>query len=412
VTLSEVGEALPITLPTIRVRPFDPAPELAELRERAPAVRLRFPDGHVGWLVTSYSLGRAILADSRFSTRPRRAPVGDPVKWAAVHDARDADPAARSGDLLFLEPHEHTRLRQMLTGHFTVSRVNEHRSRIEQIVVGRLEAMRDEGPPADLFASFAMPVSSATHCALLGVPPSDGVRFVRPGAVMIDPDASAEEKLEAWAEFREFAQTVVTGKRLAPADDLISDLVGRGELSDDEIIGLSISLFSAGVDVTAGMLALGGLLLLSHPEALAELRADPALIEPAVEELLRYLTIFQLGAFPRTALEDVELEGVAIAAGESVMVSVSAANRDPHKFEDPDRLDLMRTVKGHLAFGFGRHMCLGQHLARAEMQIGLSRLIEQFPTLRLAVPLAQIPLYGGNHIAYGVRELPVEWDEQ
>lgn len=402
-------ESAAIELPTTRSEPFDPPPELAELRGKGPACPLRYPDGHLGWVVTGYQPARAVLTDTRFSTRPRRLAVGDPVKFAAVHGAKDADPAASSGDLLFLSPQEHTRMRHILAGHFTVSRVAEHRQQIEQFVDDRLDSMENLGPPADLVKDFAMAVAGSTHCELLGLEPSESDRFVRPAAIVIDPDRTLEEQMTAWEELSSFVRGVARTKAERPGNDLISDLVRGGELSDDEIVGCSIALFTAGVDVTASMIALGALVLLCNREQMDKLRADPTIIESAVEELLRYISIFQIGAFPRTALEDVDLEGMAIRTGESVTVSIAAANRDPSKFDDADLLDLTRLTRGHLAFGYGRHMCLGQHLARLELQIALLGLVSRFPTLALAVPFEDLDLYGGDHIAYGVRKLPVAW---
>lgn len=401
--------AIAVELPTRRVEPFDPAPELAEIREEGPACPLRYPDGHLGWLVTGYQLAKAVLTDGRFSTRPRRLAVGDPVKFATVHAVKDADTAAASADLLFLGPQEHTRMRHMLAGHFTVSQVAEHRPRVEQFVADRLDSMERLGPPADLVKDFAMPVSGSTHCELLGLAPDQSDRFVRPAAIIIDPDRSLEDQVSAWEELGAFVRGVARDKSKNPGAGLISDLVRSGELSDDQIVGCAIALFTAGVDVTASMISLGALALLSNPDQLARLRADPTIIESAVEELLRYISIFQIGAFPRTALEDVELDGTTFHAGESVTVSIAAGNRDSSKFDDPDALDLTRVTRGHLAFGYGRHMCLGQHLARLELQVALLHLVTRFPTLELAVPFEDLELYGGDHIAYGVRRLPVTW---
>jgi cytochrome P450 len=254
-----------------------------------------------------------------------------------------------------------------------------------------------------------MAVAGSTHCELLGLAPSESDRFVRPASIVIDPDRTLEEQMAAWEELSSFVRGVARAKAEHPGNDLISDLVRGGELSDDEIVGCSIALFTAGVDVTASMIALGALVLLCNRAELDKLRADPTIIDSAVEELLRYVSIFQIGAFPRTALEDLDLEGTPIGTGESVTVSIAAANRDPSKFDDPDTLDLTRLTRGHLAFGYGRHMCLGQHLARLELQIALSRLFSRFATLELAVPFEDLDLFGGEHIAYGVRKLPVTW---
>jgi cytochrome P450 len=202
---------------------------------------------------------------------------------------------------------------------------------------------------------------------------------------------------------------VVEHKRENPRPDILSDLVEQGELSEAEIVGLARQLFEAGHETTAAQISLGVIALLADRARWDQLRADPSLVAPAVDELLRYLSILQLGSFARTATEDVELGDVVVKAGETVVASIPVANRDPEKFADPDALDLGRDAAGHLAFGHGRHMCIGQHLARLEMEVALRGLLERFPTLDLAVPLEEIRFLGGEHQLYSVESLPVRW---
>jgi len=206
----------PVELPTLRAHPFDPAPELARLRERRPLCRLRYPDGHVGWLVTSHALARAVLADPRFSMRPPRRPVGDPARDAAVLEA-DVDSPGSSGELMGLDPPDHTRLRHTLAAHFTAGRAEERRSQAERIVAARLDAMERAGPPVDLVEQFAQPVASLVVCDLLGVPPGDRERFEGPTAVLDDPSSSAEEKIAASREFAAYAGGVIEPVTPAPA---------------------------------------------------------------------------------------------------------------------------------------------------------------------------------------------------
>lgn len=398
----------PVELPTLRTHPFDPAPELARLRERRPLCRLRYPDGHLGWLVTSHALARAVLVDPRFSMRPPRRPVGDAARDVAVLEA-DVDSPGRSGELMGLDPPDHTRIRRALAVHFTAGRAEERRPQVERVVAGRLDAMERAGPPVDFVELFGQPVPSLVVCDLLGVPHADRERFERPTAVMDDPLASARDKIAASREFTDYARAVIEQKRAKPGGDLLSALVARGELTDDELLGVTSQVFIAGHETTPKMLALGTFALLWDRSRWEALRADPASVDGAVEELLRYLTIVQVGAFTRTAREDVELGGATIRAGEGVTVSLSAADRDPRRFADPDRLDLWRVARGHLAFGYGRHVCLGQHLARLELQVGLAGLLARFPALRLAVPAEEVRVHGGERFLHGVHELPVAW---
>ena len=406
-------ERTPIEMPKVRTHLFDPPSVLAELREREPVCRLQYPDGHVGWLVTSHRLGSTVLTDSRFG-RPRieglpfgRLPLGDPVKWAEFTDAWEKSGALVANPLRF-DPPEHTRLRRVLSGQFTLRRVAEHRARIEQIVANELDAMEEAGPPADLLKVFATPVSLATHCAILGVPEREGERFAGLTQSALDPRISLDETMAAYGEFIDFVQTVIEHKRREPGDDLASYVISSGELTDEEIFSTIFTLFQAGHEPTASTLALGTFALLCHPDQLEALRADPSLIDAAVEEVFRYVPVFQI-AGSRTALEDVELDGVLIKAGEDVTVSLAAANRDPEKFDHPDEFDIVRSGRGHLAFGHGIHMCVGQHLGRLELQVALAELLRRFPALRLAVPADQVPVNGGEQITYGVQELPITW---
>ncbi|MDT5124363.1 MAG: hypothetical protein QOH54_7 [Mycobacterium sp.] len=199
--------------------------------------------------------------------------------------------------------------------------------------------------------------------------------------------------------------TRTASKRANPTDDLLSDMT-ESDLTDDELAGLGSFLLGAGLDTTANMLALGVFALLQHPEQLAAWRAELGLTDQAVEELMRYLSITPTGA--RAALEDVELDGHVITAGETVAVSIQAANRDPLRFANPDVLDIRRHEGGHLGFGFGAHLCLGQHLARVEMRVAFPALLSRFPKLRLAQPADAVPLRSDCDI-YGVYRLLVEW---
>lgn len=434
--------AEPISLPIDR-GVFDPSEELGRLRERTPLCRLRYPDGHVGWLVTSYQLARHVLSDRRFSLHPRRNPVSDPERFNAtvVHDLRNdvrlaevfdryvssgkaahqalGDPevldVARSDPpsgffLTQLDPPRHDRLRRMVAGYFTVRRVNEHRQLVDHIVTQRLDAMEQAGPPLDLVETFALPIPSLVICALLGASPAERDRFEQPNEVLSDPEATAEQKVAARRAFSDFAHELIRRKHTDPADDLLSKLVQDGQLGDDELVGVARLLFAAGHDTTKNMLALSVLTLLHDRTRWDALQADPAMVGTAVEELLRFHTLFQLGSFARTALQDVELAGRTIRAGESVVVSLAAANRDPDRFADPDRLDLARKdVAGHLSFSHGIHQCLGQHLARLELRCALTALASRFPDLRLATPIDEVPLYPPNNNLYGVHRLPVMW---
>jgi cytochrome P450 len=216
---------------------------------------------------------------------------------------------------------------------------------------------------------------------------------------------SLEELIAACTAIAETLRGLIESRRATEGDDLLSDLVARDDLTTDEVVNLIWALLGGGFDTTANMLALGTLALLAHPSQLALFRDQPELTDNAVEELLRYLTISHLGA-SRAALEDVDLEGTRIRAGETVVVALGAANRDPEHFADPDRLDITAPTQGHVAFGHGEHQCLGQNLARAVLRIALPALFERFPGLRAVDALDDIPLKT-DMLHYGVHELRV-----
>ena len=388
--------------PTRRSCPFAPPAELIALRNERPVSRMIYPDGHEGWLVTGYSAVRAVLADVRFSSRPEllRSPV------SIVAD-RERPQHPTPGIITQFDPPEHTRYRRLLTGQFTVRRMNQLTPRIEQITEEHLDAMEKAGPPVDLVQAFALPIPSLVICELLGVPYDRRAEFQHNSRVLFDLTSATEQVRSAVDGLERFLRELVAHKRAEPDDDLLSGLLATGELTDEELANIGLVLLVAGHETTANMLALGAFALLQHPEQLALLRADPDLAGNAVEELLRHLSIVHIGPI-RTAVADVEVEGQLIRAGESVTVSVPGANWDPERFPEPDRLDITRRATGHVAFGHGVHQCLGQQLARVEMRVGYPALLRRFPGLRLAVSPADVPLRTEMAI-YGVHQLPVAW---
>ncbi|MFJ9411496.1 cytochrome P450 [Streptomyces sp. NPDC101393] len=394
----------PPTLPTDRRTgcPFDPPAELTALSD-TPIRRMRYADGHLGWLVTGHATARAILADPRFSSRYEFLHLPMPMEGVPGELL-----PAPVGDIIGLDAPEHTRYRRLLTGKFTVRRMRQLAERVEQFTTECLDAMEQAGPTADLVEAFAQPVPALMICELLGVPYTDRERFQSQVATLFDQTADIGAKGEAYTALLQYLGELVLAKRAEPTDDLLSDLT-TSDLTEEELSGIGGMLLAAGLDTTANMLGLGTFALLSNPDQLQALRADPGLAEQTVEELLRHLSVAD--PLLRSALEDVEVAGRIIRAGETVTVSVQAANRDPQKFPDPDRLDIHRKATGHLSFGHGAHQCLGQQLARVEMTVAFPALFARFPTLRLAVPPQEVPLRDRANI-YGVVSLPVTWDEE
>lgn len=307
-----------------------------------------------------------------------------------------------------MDPPEHTRIRRLLTGQFTVRRMRQLIPAVERIVAGQLDAMASAGGPVDLVQDFALPIPSLVICELLGVPYADRADFQRNSSTVLRLDATHEEVQQAHLAMSRHIHELTVAKRAAPTDDILGGLVRDGRLTDEEVAGVGALLLLAGHETTANMIALGTMCLLGNPGQLAALRADPSLMDNAVEELLRYLTIIQFG-LRRVALEDVELGGHRIEAGATVLASLTSGNRDATQFSgDPDQLDVRRPYSPHLAFGHGIHQCIGQQLARVEMKAALSALIDRFPGLRLAVPAQEVPMRD-DMLIYGVHELPVTW---
>lgn len=394
----------PVTLPTQRAAgcPFDPPAGLAELREKQPLARMTYPDGHVGRLATGYSAVRSIMGDSRFSSRYEL------MHYPFPQGPEGPLPPAPVGDMTGMDAPEHTRFRRLLTGKFTVRRMRRLTERLHEITAAQLDAMERRGPGTDLVEAFARPVPALMICELLGVPYADRERFQHHAHTLMSMDVAPEDRYTAMTGLQEYMAELIAAKRAEPCDDLLGDLAQDSDLTDEELVGVGGFLLAAGLDTTANMIAHGTFALLCNPDQAEALRTDPGLAPQAVEELMRYLTVAHTSV--KTALEDVELDGRTIRAGESVTLSLEAANRDPERFPDPDTLDLRRKATGHLGFGHGIHQCLGQQLARVELAVALPALLDRFPTLRLDVPAAEVPLRTDMNI-YGVHRLPVTWDE-
>lgn len=383
--------------------PFDPPPELSALQRETPIHRVRLADGTTPWLVTRYADQRAVLADPRISSDTDRPgyPRGVP-----------AQPGGSKISFILMDDPEHARLRRMVTAPFTVKRIEAMRPAVQKIVDDQIDALLAGPKPVDLVEAFALPVPSLVICELLGVPYADHDFFQDNSKVIIRRDATPEERGAAMNNLNTYLDDLVGKKLENPGEDLLSGLCERikaGELERSDVSQMGVLLLIAGHETTANMIALGTLALLEHPEQLALLREteDPKVVAGAVEEMLRYLHITHNGR-RRVALEDIEVGGQLIQAGDGVIMPNDIGNRDPEVFDDPDRLDLSRDARKHVAFGFGVHQCLGQPLARMELQVIYSTLYKRIPTLRAAVGLDEVP-FKHNGSVYGVYELPVTW---
>ncbi len=387
--------------------PFAPPPEVMELGAARPLSRVRIWDGSTPWLITGYEEVRTLFSDSRVSVDDRRPgfPHWNEGMLSTVHK--------RPRSVFTSDAEEHTRFRRMLSKPFTFKRVEGLRPAIQRITDEHIDAMLAGPRPGDLVTAIALPVPSLVISQLLGVPYEDAEMFQQHANIGLARYATGEDTVKGAMSLNKYLAQLVEAKMANPAEDAVSDLAERvkaGELSVKEAAQLGTGLLIAGHETTANMIGLGVLALLQYPDQAAVLRDtdDPKVIANAVEELLRYLSIIQNGQ-RRVAAEDIEIAGEVIRAGEGIIIDLAPANWDATAFAEPERLYLHRSGAGqHVAFGYGRHQCVGQQLARAELQIVFHTLFRRVPTLELAVPIEDIPLKH-DRLAYGVYELPVTW---
>lgn len=379
---------------------MDPVPRIAEIRATEPMHKLDLPFNFRAYLVTGYEESRTILTDrDSYSNDIRHMFHGD-------------GPATSDdiGGLGFTDPPLHTRLRKIVTPEFTMRRLARLEPMISDIVDRQLESLAAEGSGSDMAKHLAFPVPFQTICALLGLDYEDRDAFEKLGSARFDATNGGAAAFGAVSEQREFLFEAVAKQRKEPGPGLIGQILrDEGDMiSDVDLAGLADGVFTGGFETTAGMIALGTIVLLQDP-AYADMirRGEPDDVDRVVEELLRYLAVVQV-AFPRFAKQDMELFGKQIKAGDVVLASLSGANRDPKVAgERPDEFDPFRTPSsGHLAFGHGIHRCIGAELARMELRIALPKLFQRFPDLALAKPKEELSFRQLSFV-YGVDELPV-----
>ncbi|MFJ8630557.1 cytochrome P450 [Streptomyces sp. NPDC093568] len=402
--MTDMTESDTVAFPQDRTCPYHPPTAYTPLRDSRPLARVRLYDGRLVWMVTGHTLARTLLADPRLSTDPTRP------EFPAT-TARAAEVRRRKTALLGVDDPEHRVQRRMMIPSFTLKRAAEARPRIQRIVDERIDAMIEQGAPAELVSAFALPVPSMVICALLGVPYADHEFFEGQSRRLLRGPTAADS-MDARNRLEAYIDELIDRKQKqreagdGVLDQLVHERLREGELDREDLISIAIILLVAGHETTANMISLGTYTLLQHPDRLAELRADPGLLPVAVEELMRMLSIAD--GMLRVAVADIEAGGETIRTGDGVVFSTSVINRDESVYPDPDALDWHRPARHHVAFGFGIHQCLGQNLARAEMEIALSTLFDRLPGLRLAVPAEEIPFKPGDTIQ-GMLELPVTW---
>jgi cytochrome P450 len=383
--------------------PLDPPPALAEIRERCPVAHVRMYDDSDATLLTRHADIRAVLGADGVSADTNR-----PGFPHASETAR----SIRMGQQVFarMDAPVHTEHRRMVSKAFLMPRVRALRPRLETMVDEMLDQLQTVPQPADLVAEFANRVPSRVIVELLALPLSDSGFFQNRLEVWHSLSSTPAESSQAKRELTDYLADAIALRRENPGDDLMSELIVEqldpGNLSLEQLLQILHVLLVGGYETTANMIALGTILLLSHPRQLAELKADPSLWPNAVEELLRYLSVAHQATY-RLALADVAIPSGVVKEGTPIIAPVMAANRDPEVFENPGSLDIHRDSRAHLAFGFGVHQCLGQSLARVELQVVFPRLFERFPGLRLATSADDVPYK--NSMVYGAESALVTW---
>ncbi|MFD7411799.1 cytochrome P450 [Kitasatospora purpeofusca] len=382
---------------------FDPL--LKRLLTEEPIARIRLPHGEgEAWLATRYEDVRVVTTDRRFS---RAAGIGRDLPRMTPA------PIAQVESINLMDPPAHNRLRRLVAQGFTNRQVERMRAHTQRVVDGYLDEMTEHGAPADLVSHLSARLPLTTICELLDIPTEDRTELRGHAVAMMamGPNSGAGQ-VNAKTALRAYFAELTAARRRDPGEDLISALAtardGAELLDDDELAVMAMVLLVTGHDTSTYELSNITYTLLTHPEQLAKLRAQPEMLPRALEELLRFIPFRQGVGIARVATEDVELGGVLIRAGEPVHVSYLAANRDPAVYERPDELDLDRGAPTHMTFGYGTHHCLGSHLARMELQVAVGTLLNRFPGLRLAVPPEALDWRTGSIWRYP-RTLPVAW---
>ncbi|MEU0391707.1 cytochrome P450 [Streptomyces sp. NPDC006208] len=378
----------------------NPYPVYAELRARGPVHHIRMPEGHEAWLIVGYEAGRAALADAALSK-----------EWRNVSPELGIAPLSAGITMLSADAPRHTRLRKLVAREFTMRRVEQLAPRVQEITDQLLDAMLPAGK-ADLVDALSFPLPIAVICELLGVPFLDQDSF-RSWSNTALASTDRIERETAAGQLSQYLGRLLAQKREQPGDDLMSALIHASDddgdrLSGEELMGMAWVLLVAGHETTVNLISNGVLALLTHPDQLAALRADFSLMDGAIEEMLRYDGPVETPTY-RFTTHPYDLGGITIpGGGQLVLVALADADRDPGRFPDPDRFDIRRDTRGHLAFGHGMHYCLGAPLARLEARIAIRSLLERCPDLSLDAHPAAVPWRTGMLIR-GPERLPVTW---
>ncbi|WP_431042221.1 cytochrome P450 [Streptomyces sp. P1-3] len=391
------------TIPFRRECPFSAPSSYMKMLADDPVSKVRMPNGDHIWAVTRYEDVRAVLTDKRFSSDNTQP--GYPVFTVE----RPAEQPTRT--MINLDGEEHAESRRDVMAEYTVKRVKDLRPQIQQIVDERIDALLAGPRPVDLVQEFAIQIPALVMSKQLGVPMDETDFFLSQAAPLVDVKTSETDRAQHMGQLAGYLMNLIAQKEENPGDDLLSRQIAKGRengtYNQEALVYMAFLLLVAGHDTSTSMISLGTLALLQHPEELAKVTADPAKAPAMVEELLRMFTVGEL-AGARVATEDVEIGGKVIRAGEGLLALSNAGNHDPEVYPEPEKFDIDRPARSHLAFGHGAHQCIGQSLARLELEIVYTTLFSRIPGLKLAVPFDELK-FKDYSPGYGLEELPVTW---
>lgn len=388
--------------------PLIPPPQYARLREKAPVVQVELWDGSLVWLVTDMEHFREVMTSPHFSASPLTP--GFPF----ISPSRAAQSKSYQ-TFITMDPPEHGQYRRTLTKEFMAKRMQELRPLVQQSLDRLLDEMESKGAPADFISAVALPLPSLVISIMLGVPYEDHDKLQKWSGDRMDLSIAPEALTQSAKSMSQYIDALLLEKERNPGDgsDLLSRMaiewINPGKVSHADAVQMATLLYLAGHETTANQIGLGLLSLFQHPEQRDALMADGSLVKGAVEEMLRFHSITHMNS-NRVATEDVMIGGQLIRKGEGVLALLHGANHDPAAFPEPERFDIRRDTKdqSHVAFSFGIHQCLGQPLARLELQVVFETIFKRFPNLRLAVP-ADTLHYKDKSFVYGLKALPVSW---
>ncbi len=392
----------------VREYPFDMhdievSPLYAKLRDEEPLCRVQMPFGEPAWLATRYADVKVVMTDARFSREVSQGLDQPRLRRQSMGDG-----------IMGMDPPDHSRLRKLVGKAFTARRIEQMRTEVRELADKLIDDLVEQGETAELVEEFARVLPVTVICGLLGVPVEDRQLFSAwTAAAVDDATAKADVLFEIGGQLDDYVAGLVAQRRKEPTDDLLGALVyardSGDKLTEDELVSLAgAGLLTGGVETVASALPSFVFTLLTRPEKLAQLRADPDLMPRAVEEMLRYVPINTAAMFARYALEDVWFGDTLVRAGDPVLPALHSANRDPEVFENPEELDFTRESNPHMAFGHGPHHCIGAQLARMELRESLAALLARFPNLRLADGAAGVEWKFGV-IVRGPSVLRIAW---